>query len=1078
MSVPKGDEPLRVLIVEDRPDDALLVAEHLRRAGLIITWERVDTEAGFAAKLPAGFDLIIADYHLPSFSAPRALEMLKQLDLDVPFIVVSGSVGENAAVAAMRGGAHDYIFKDNLSRLRPAVEREVRAAIERKTAREAQGEYLRRLGSIFDSALDAVVTMGADGVITDWNPMAETIFGWPRSEAVGRMVSETIIPLRYRDAHKSGLRHFLASGEGPVLNKRLELAALHRDGHEFPIELSISATPSDGSHLFSAFVRDITERHRAEEALRASEERYRQIVETAFEGVWVIDGNNLTTFLNRRMAEMLGYAPEEMLGKPVLDFMDPDAQAAFAANRDSRQQARQPEHEFPFIRKDGSELWVLLESSPDLDAAGNYRGSLAMVTDVTERRHAEEALRRMAAMVSTSTDGIIAVDRDGLLVNWNVGAERMYGYTAEEIIGQPVATIVPDAKSDELTALMVRVRKGDAIEQIETVRKRKDGSLVEVSISFSPLTDVNGTVVASAAIHRDISHAKRAAEALQASEERYRRIVETAYEGIWVIDAQNITTFVNPRMAEMLGWTVDEMVGRPLLDFLDADSQATFAANQPDRLKGNSRQREVRFTRKDDTDLWTLLSIRPNLDQAGRYEGALAMVMDITERRRDQKALEYQALHDALTGLPNRLLLAERLGEALVSARAAREQVAVLILDLDHFKEVNETFGMQAGDRLLEQVGPRLRAEIRAEDMVARLSGDEFAVLMTNTDATAATVKAQCLLEALERPFEVEGQHLDVAISIGISIFPDDGDDANTLLRRADIALFVAKQPRGAFVRFAPEHERQGASRLTLMADLREALQHDDQLFLHFQPLVRLRDRSLAGVEALVRWRHPQRGLVPPLEFVPFAEKTRLIKPLTKWVLISALRQSVSWERDGHLIPVSVNISMRDLVDPEFPETIATLLKAAQAPASSLLLEITESLIMTEPERAINTLTELRMLGVRLAVDDFGTGYSSLAYLHRLPVHEIKIDKSFVAAMAGKADRSNIVRASIELVHSLQLESVAEGVEDARTWDLLRLLGCDLAQGYFISRPMLAEQVLPWLSSWETAPSKATEEAA
>jgi diguanylate cyclase (GGDEF)-like protein len=454
------------------------------------------------------------------------------------------------------------------------------------------------------------------------------------------------------------------------------------------------------------------------------------------------------------------------------------------------------------------------------------------------------------------------------------------------------------------------------------------------------------------------------------------------------------------------------------------------------------------------------------------------MVMDITERRRDQKALEYQALHDALTGLPNRLLLAERLGEALVSARAAREQVAVLILDLDHFKEVNETFGMQAGDRLLEQVGPRLRAEIRAEDMVARLSGDEFAVLMTNTDATAATVKAQCLLEALERPFEVEGQHLDVAISIGISIFPDDGDDANTLLRRADIALFVAKQPRGAFVRFAPEHERQGASRLTLMADLREALQHDDQLFLHFQPLVRLRDRSLAGVEALVRWRHPQRGLVPPLEFVPFAEKTRLIKPLTKWVLISALRQSVSWERDGHLIPVSVNISMRDLVDPEFPETIATLLKAAQAPASSLLLEITESLIMTEPERAINTLTELRMLGVRLAVDDFGTGYSSLAYLHRLPVHEIKIDKSFVAAMAGKADRSNIVRASIELVHSLQLESVAEGVEDARTWDLLRLLGCDLAQGYFISRPMLAEQVLPWLSSWETAPSKATEEAA
>jgi diguanylate cyclase (GGDEF)-like protein/PAS domain S-box-containing protein len=1071
-------EPLRVLILEDRPDDAELIAEHLRDAGLIVIWERVDTEAAFAAKLHTGLDLIIADYHLPQFSAPRALDMLKKLDLDIPFIVVSGTVGENAAVAVMRSGARDYVFKENLSRLRPVVEREVRAAVERKAARAAQGESLRRLGSIFDSALDGVVTMGADGVITDWNPMAETIFGWPRSEAVGRPVSETIIPLRYRGAHKVGLRHFLATGEGPVLNKRLELAALHRDGHEFPIELSISATSSGGSHLFSAFVRDITERHRAEEDLRASEERYRQIVETAFEGVWVIDSNNLTTFVNQRLADMLGYAREEMLGKPVLDFMEPDARAAFAANRDGRQQARQPEHEFRFRRKDGTELWVLLESSPDLDAAGTYRGSLAMVTDVTERRRAQEALRRMAAMVATSTDGILAVDVNGLVVNWNLGAERMYGYSAEEIIGQPIATIVPDAQSDELTALLGRVRRGEPIEQIETIRKRKDGSIVEVSISFAPLTDVTGNFVASAAIHRDISHARRAAEALRASEERYRRIVETAYEGIWVIDAKNVTTFVNPRMAEMLGLTVDEMLGRPLFDFLGADSRANFASSHPDRLKGNSQQREVRFTRKDGTDLWTLLSIRPSMSEAGRYEGSLAMVMDITERRRDQKALEYQALHDALTGLPNRLLLADHLSEALISARAAHQQVAVLIVDLDHFKEVNEAFGMQAGDRLLEQVGPRLRAEIRAEDMVARLSGDEFAVLMTDTDAKAATVKAQCLLEALERPFEVEGQHLDVAMSIGIAIFPDDGDDPNTLLRRADIALFVAKQPRGAYVRFAPEHERQGASRLTLMADLREALQHEDQLFLDFQPLVRLRDRSLAGVEALVRWRHPRRGLVPPKEFVPFAEKTRLIKPLTKFVLVSALRESVAWQRAGHRIPVSVNISMRDLVDPEFPEMIGTLLQAAQAPPSLLVLEITESLIMTEPERAINTLTRLRQLGVRLAVDDFGTGYSSLAYLHRLPIHEIKIDKSFVAAMTGEGSRANIVGASVKLGHSLELESVAEGVEDARTWDLLGTLGCDLAQGYFISRPMLADQVLPWLSTWEKAPVKSADKAA
>jgi diguanylate cyclase (GGDEF)-like protein/PAS domain S-box-containing protein len=555
-------------------------------------------------------------------------------------------------------------------------------------------------------------------------------------------------------------------------------------------------------------------------------------------------------------------------------------------------------------------------------------------------------------------------------------------------------------------------------------------------------------------------------------------MVETAYEGLWVIDAQNMTTFVNPRMAEMLGRTVEEMVGRSVLDFLNSDARASFASSEPDRLKGLSQQREVRYTRKDGTDCWTLLSVSPNFDEAGNYQGALAMVTDITERRRIQKALEYQALHDALTGLPNRLLLSEQLAQALASAPANNQQVALLILDLDHFKEVNETFGLQAGDRLLEQVGPRLRAELRVGDTVARLGGDEFALLLPATDApTAATIAAQ-LLGVLERPFDVEGQHLDVAASIGVAISPDDGDDPDTLLRRADIALFVAKQARGRFVRYAPEQEKQGASRLALMAELRQALHDETQLFLEFQPLVRLRDRALSGVEALVRWQHPQRGLVPPLDFVPFAEKTRLIQPLTRWVLVSALRQCVAWQRGGHLIPVSVNISMRDLIDPGFPELIAALLRAANAEPSWLRLEITESLIMTEPERVINTLAQLRQLGVRLAVDDFGTGYSSLAYLHRLPIHEIKIDKSFISAMAGEPSRANIVRASVELGHSLRLELVAEGVEDQRTWELLAVLGCDMAQGYLISRPLIGDQVLPWLAQWATSGGGAARQAA
>ncbi len=939
-------QPLRVLILEDRPDDAELVVEHLRRAGLVAAFERVDTEAGFAAKLRAGLDLILADYSLPQFDAPRALEMLKERDLDIPFIVVSGTVGEDAAVAVMRGGARDYVFKGNLSRLRPVIEREVRAAAERKAARMARDEYLRRLGSIFDTALDAVVTMDARGVITDWNPMAQTIFGWPKSEAVGRTVADTIIPQRYREAHRLGLARFLETGKGSVLNTRIEIEGLHRDGHEFPIELSIGATASAQGFVFSAFARDIS-----------------------------------------------------------------------------------------------------------------------------ERRRAEEAARRLAATVAASTDAIISADLNGTIIHWNAGAERMYGYPAADTIGRKLSIIVPEDRAGELRVALDRVNRGEQIEQLETVRRRKDGRLVEVSISLAPLIDEHGTIIATTGIARDMSTAKQAALALRASEERYRRIVETAFEGVWIIDSQNRTTFVNRRMADMLGYTPEEMLGKPVLAFMDPDAQAAFVANRDQRQQAHQAEHEFRFRRKDGSELWVLLEASPDLDAAGNYLGSLAMVTDVTERRRVQKALEHQTRHDALTGLPNRLLLGERLAEALTAgAQSAHQQVGVLVLDLDHFKEVNETFGLPAGDRLLEQVGPRLQSEIRARDLVARLGGDEFAVLLPDTDAAAATTLAARLLDALQRPFEVQGQQLDVAASIGVAIFPKDGDDPDTLLRRADIALFVAKQARGAFVRYAPEHEKQGASRLTLMAELRQALHDNDQLFLQFQPIVDLRDRSLAGVETLVRWQHPRRGLVSPLEFVPFAEKTGLIQPLTKWVLLTALRQCVAWYRDGHPIPVSVNISMRDLVDPGFPDLVARLIREAEADPSWVRLEITESVIMTEPERAIDTLSQLRKLGVRLAVDDFGTGYSSLAYLHRLPIHEIKIDKSFVSAMAGEVSRTNIVRASIDLGHSLRLESIAEGVEDARTYDVLAALACDMAQGYFISKPLLAVEVLPWLSRWEKSP--------
>ncbi|HYM49038.1 MAG TPA: PAS domain S-box protein [Candidatus Limnocylindrales bacterium] len=819
-------------------------------------------------------------------------------------------------------------------------------------ARAAQGEYVRRLRSIFDSALDAVVTMDAQGRITDWNAMAERIFGWSRSEAVGRLVAETIMPERHVTAHRRGLELFLETGTAPALNQRLELEARHRDGHEFPIELSISATASGSGYVFSAFARDLT-----------------------------------------------------------------------------------------------------------------------------ERRRDEEAVRRLAAIVECSTDAIISTDLEGKLLSWNAAAERLYGYTAEEVLGKSIALIDGPESADQTAVNIERVKQGLTVDQQDTVRRRKDGSLVDVSISMAPLTDGHGRIIAITGMTRDVSATKRAGRALRASEERYRRIVETAFEGVWMIDAHAMTTFVNRQMADMLGYTVEEVIGRQVHDFLDADGRALFADTQQLRLEGVSAQHEVRYLRKDGSYAWALVGVSPNFDATGTYVGALAMVTDITERRLAEEARLYQSRHDALTGLPNRVLLSEQLTEALEAAAANHTSVALLVMDLDQFKEVNDTFGHHAGDRLLEQVGPRLTAHLNDPSVVARLGGDEFAVLLPGADAAEAIELASTVLEELDRPFEVEGQQLDVAASIGVAIFPEDGDNAEAILRRADIALFVAKRSRGTAVSYAPEYEKQGANGLALMADLRVAIQ-SAQLCLHYQPLVSLRDRSLVGVEALVRWNHPERGMLFPNDFIPFAEKTRLIRPLTRWVLLTALLASRGWAAAGHAVPVAVNISARDLLDPQFPEAVAALLKDAEVAPSSLRLEITEGVIMAEPESAIETLGQLKALGVRLAVDDFGTGYSSLAYLHRLPVDEIKIDKSFVSRMAGAANRANIVRAAVDLGHSLRLETVAEGVEDGRTWDLLTALGCDTAQGYYISRGIPGDDLLSWLARWEQSGPRAAERAA
>jgi diguanylate cyclase (GGDEF)-like protein len=426
--------------------------------------------------------------------------------------------------------------------------------------------------------------------------------------------------------------------------------------------------------------------------------------------------------------------------------------------------------------------------------------------------------------------------------------------------------------------------------------------------------------------------------------------------------------------------------------------------------------------------------------------------------RRQMEEIQHRAYYDGLTGLPNRTLFRDRIGQALLAAGRERRTTAVMLLDVDRFKEVNDALGHESGDLLLNELGERLRPELRANETLARLGGDEFGVLLPGGSAEEALAIAARIHGALTKPFALRGLSLEVGASVGIAVHPEHGEDVDTLLQHADVAMYVAKEAHAGTAVYDSEQDENDAARLALAGELRRAIEAEE-LVLHFQPKADLRTGRIVGVEALVRWQHPERGFIPPNDFVPIAERTGLIKPLSRYVVASALRQCAQWKSVGIDLHVSVNLTIPDLLDLDLPDRIAELLAETGVRPGQLELEVTESTLLADPFRVLQVLNRLNEMGLRLAIDDFGTGYSSLGYLKRLPVQTLKIDRSFVMEMCEDASDATIVRSTIDLGRNLGLDIVAEGVESQEILDALRDYGCTLAQGYFIGKPMPAEEV-------------------
>jgi diguanylate cyclase (GGDEF)-like protein/PAS domain S-box-containing protein len=553
-------------------------------------------------------------------------------------------------------------------------------------------------------------------------------------------------------------------------------------------------------------------------------------------------------------------------------------------------------------------------------------------------------------------------------------------------------------------------------------------------------------------------------------ERRFHALLAGSSDTTIVVDAAGKIAYVSSSATRVLHLATDQLQGHPMALFIQRHVHPDDAGHLTAKLQhlldtaGCEESVEFRLRRPDGT--WRdIEGLGRNLlgDQAVR--GLLLTLRDVSERRQLERALTRQAFTDQLTGLPNRALLHDRTQQAIRLAGRQGLTAALLLLDLDRFKEVNDTLGHHHGDLLLQQVAERLQGSLRDSDTAARLGGDEFAVLLPQiTSVQAATAVADKLRAAIEAPFAVDGLTLDVDASIGVAAYPDHATDANQLLQRADVAMYAAKATHAGYTVYDPTLDQHNPRRLGLLGQLRRALAAGE-LVVYYQPKADARSARILGVEALVRWQHPEHGLLGPGEFIPLAETTGLIRPLTSYVLQVALRQCRTWLDAGRDLSVAVNLSTRCLLDLTLPDQITQLLEDTAVAPDRLVLEITESAIMTDPTRALEILNRLHTLGVRLAIDDFGTGYSSMAYLKSLPVDELKVDRSFVKHLRDNQNDAVIVRSTVDLGHNLGLRVVAEGVEDQATWQELATLGCDTVQGYYLAKPMPAAELATWLAT-------------